>query len=169
MKTRKMIIKDTVTNTLLICNNDVICNNDLVCGFISFRTKGSIAWFGSYGIDDEGKMIKAYNEKEYNKNAKANRQSTININYDEDIDAITSSLNQKLRVIKGELWNHVNYGLPLFDKVKNKSIVDAVVIKEVLETKGVTNINEMISQKENTEYQLAIKINTIFGESNLVK
>lgn len=130
---------------------------------------GVIIWFGSKGINKEGNMIKAYDDSKYDKNAKSNRTSTININYDIDKDAIVSSLNQKLSVIKGELWNHVNYGLPLFDKIKNKSIIDATVIRQVLNTNNVLNIEKLQSIKDNINYTCSLKINTFFGEIEIMK
>ena len=125
---------------------------------------GVIIWFGSKGINKEGNMIKAYDDSKYDKDAKSNRTSTININYDINKDAIVSSLNQKISVIKGELWNHVNYGLPLFDKIKNKSIIDATIIRQVLNTDNVLNIEKLQSIKDNINYKCSLKINTIFGE-----
>ena len=70
----------------------------------------NIVWFKSYGIEEDGKAKK------------------VDENFVENEKAVAQSLKQKLSVIQGELWYHINYGLPLYNKVKSKGVLDAVIL-----------------------------------------
>lgn len=79
-------------------------------------------------------------------------------------EAVESSLLQRLSVIKSELWYHINYGLPLLDKINNKGIYDSVIIDIILSNPDVKNITNFNSKVDNHKYYFSAKIVTIFNE-----
>lgn len=82
-------------------------------------------------------------------------------------EMVANDLIAKLLVIKGELWYNKLYGLPLFDKVKNKSFLDAEVIKIIRNQEGVESISEFESKIEKHVYVLNVKIKTIYGSISI--
>lgn len=89
--------------------------------------------------------------------------------YAKDGDAVVESLNQKLKVIRGEIWNHIDYGIPLLESGKSKGIIDAFVIQTVNSHPDVTEILEFNSQLNKDVYTLQIKVLTTYGEILLSK
>lgn len=85
--------------------------------------------------------------------------------YAEYQEGVASSLIQRLSVIKGELWYQINYGLPLFDKIKSKGIYDSTIIGIITNHPDVTDIEEFNSYVEKNVYYFNAKINTIYKES----
>ena len=133
----------------------------------SRKSHRDIVWFGSYGLNDDGTAKKAYDENEYDSNARGNRTSTIDINYDEDLYAIVETLRQKLSVLKGELWNHVDFGIPLFDKSKSKGVIDSYIIRTILKTKGVREITSFSSNRSSYAYTCSFIAKTIYGNAEI--
>ena len=88
-------------------------------------------------------------------------------NYVEDSEAVSVSLIQRLSVIKNELWYSINYGLPLLDKVRNKAIIDAAIIKIINGHEGVQNIIEYKSgvEQKNHTYYFTANIATIYNQN----
>lgn len=85
-------------------------------------------------------------------------------NYVDRQDAVVSSLTQRFSIIRGELWYAINTGLPLFDNVTSKSIIDAYVVKTISGHPDVRSITYFDSKLEKNEYTASCKILTIFGE-----
>lgn len=85
-------------------------------------------------------------------------------NYVEGQEGIAKSLTQRLAVIKGELWYDINYGLPLLDKIKNKAIFDAYIIKTINAHQEVKNIKEYVSEVNNGIYTYTATIISIYGD-----
>lgn len=104
----------------------------------------NIVWFGSYGIED-GKAKKADNFVENEK-------------------AVAQSLKQKLSVIQGELWYHINYGLPLYNKVKSKGVLDAVILGILEDHPSVKKIVSFESSIVNHKYNFKFVANTIYNK-----
>ncbi len=116
----------------------------------------NIVWFGSYGKNPDG-TAKFYNEN--NKND----------NYSTEQQCVVDSLMQRLSVIKGELWYNVLVGIPLFEKIKRKGLIDSYVISEILKHKDVNQILFFESNIINQNiYSAKIDILTNFGNINLV-
>lgn len=91
-------------------------------------------------------------------------------NYVTEQEGVAKSLIQRFAVIKNELWYDINYGLPLFDKVRNKAIFDSVIIDIINSHEEVINIVEYtsdVTQSEHTYYFKAI-INTIYNENIII-
>ena len=85
-------------------------------------------------------------------------------NYAERQNAVRCSLTQSLSVIKGELWYSHNYGIPLTDKNKSKSIFDAYAISIINKNPYVYSILEFKSLTDKHDYHLNAKIQSTFGE-----
>ena len=106
---------------------------------------GNVVWFGSQGIDDNtGRAIRADN-------------------YSEGQQAVSSSLTQRLSVLKRELWYKIDFGLPLFDKIKSKAIIDSNVIATITSNEDVVRIESFESSLVDKVYSCSAKIMTKYG------
>lgn len=87
--------------------------------------------------------------------------------YAEKQEGTASSLIQRLSVIQGELWYRINYGLPLFQNIRDKGIMDSVIIDIILSHPDVASIRSFSSkiEKDGTYYFENAKIITIFNET----
>jgi len=86
-------------------------------------------------------------------------------NYAEKQEGCAYSLTQRISIIKGELWWMINYGLPIFDKIRNKAIFDSVLINIILKHPDVKNIIYINSFVEDHTYTFEVQINTVFNEN----
>lgn len=111
---------------------------------------GKVAWFNSFGVDNDG-----------------NKLSTTN--FVENNAYISSELTQKLSVIKNELWYDFTNGLPLTDKVNKKVIIDNYVLSTIQQQNGVLDIISFTSNiaSNNHTYRCNVVIHTIFGQLKL--
>lgn len=101
-------------------------------------------FFGSIGKTASGKKIQA--------------QSFV-----ESIDAVTTALNQRLSIIKNELWYNMSFGLPLTDKVSSKYIIDASINEIVLNTQHVVEIMRFESSISGHTYKCNMTIRSDYG------
>ena len=111
----------------------------------------NIVWFKSYGIDEEGKAKK------------------VDENFVENEKAVAQSLKQKLSVIQGELWYHINYGLPLYNKVKSKGVLDAVILGILEDHPSVKKIIDFKSSIVNHKYTFTFTVNTIYNKEIILE
>lgn len=105
----------------------------------------NIVWFGSSGITEDGKAKKADNFVENEK-------------------AVAQSLKQKLSIIQGELWYHINYGLPLYNKIKSKGVFDTVILGIIEDHPSVKKIVSFESSITNHKYNFKFVANTIYNK-----
>lgn|SRR5574344_83894 len=106
---------------------------------------GNVVWFGSYGKDVNDKALKAGN-------------------FSDNQQGVADDLTQRLSVIKGELWYRVNYGLPLFDKVKSKAYMDTITIDNILAHEDVVRITSFKSTIVDRRYTCEAEILTKYGK-----
>ena len=85
-------------------------------------------------------------------------------NFVDKQNAVASALNEMLRVIKGELWYNVIYGIPLFDKVASKIQMDTAVMDIVNSHKEVVMIENFTSYITKNTYSCSMNIKTIYGD-----
>lgn len=121
--------------------------------------KISIVWFGVKGVEkvenDDGTV--STKSIFYNENNK-------NDNYASGVEAVKNTLNEKLSVLKGELWTSPKFGVPLIDKVRNKGIIDAYIISIVSSVKEVIEIVGFESEiVDKNTYSAYLEINTSYG------
>ena len=111
----------------------------------------NIVWFKSYGIEEDGKAKK------------------VDDNFVENEKAVAQSLKQKLSVIQGELWYHINYGLPLYNKVKSKGVLDAVILGILEDHPSVKKIINFKSSIVNHKYTFTFTVNTIYNKEIILE
>lgn len=114
------------------------------------NNKRHIVWFGSYGLDENGKAL-FYNE------------SNKNDNYSNEIQATNDSLIQRLSILQGELWYNISAGLPLLDKTQTKGMLDTYVASIVLKHPDVKDIIEFNSIHDKNIYKCYFKCITKYG------
>ena len=108
-----------------------------------------IVWFGSYGKNVDG-TAKFFSETKHD-------------NYATQQEAVANSLTQRLNVLKGELWYAINYGIPLIDKLKSKTTLDAFVATTISSHPNVVNILEFTSSIKNRKYSCNVRIMSEYG------
>lgn len=116
--------------------------------------KYDIVWFGSQGlapVDPE--------------NSDAPLKKISADNYSIEQEGVAHSLIQRLSVIRGELWYQINYGLPLFEKIKNKGILDSLIMGTITDHPEVRSVGDFSSVVEKSKYSISVKIDTIYNES----
>ena len=111
----------------------------------------NIVWFKSYGIEEDGKAKK------------------VDENFVENEKAVAQSLKQKLSIIQGELWYHINYGLPLYNKVKSKGVLDAVILGILEDHPSVKKIINFKSSIVNHKYTFTFTVNTIYNKEIILE
>ena len=111
----------------------------------------NIVWFKSYGIEEDGKAKK------------------VDENFVENEKAVAQSLKQKLSVIQGELWYHINYGLPLYNRVKSKGVLDAVILGILEDHPSVKKIINFKSSIVNHKYTFTFTVNTIYNKEIILE
>lgn len=107
----------------------------------------NIVWFGSIGKNEDGTAIFVEDRQSY-----ADKQ-----------DGLVSSLTERLSVIQSELWYNVTYGLPLFNKVRNKVSMDASVVNIVESHPDVISILSFTSKVEGRTYHCKFQVESKFG------
>ena len=112
---------------------------------------GNVVWFGSIGKTSDGKAIFVDNKQ----------------NYSKEQQAIVDCLTQKLSVIQNELWYNINYGIPLFNKYKNKAFIDAYITSEIFKQQGVKSIISFDSTLSKYNYSCKFIVDTIYGQIEL--
>lgn len=117
-------------------------------------TRPTVVWFGSTGVDENGKA-KFFNDSDKHDNFSMYQQSVID------------SLNQRLRILKGELWYKMTYGLPLLEKTKSKLSVDASIIETISQHADVVSIQSFTSSIVDKKYTCKIEILSKYGQISL--
>lgn len=80
-------------------------------------------------------------------------------------EMVSKSLTQRLSAIRGELWYDINYGLPLFDKIRDKAILDMEIMEIINNHPAVVSIEEYKSEVDKREYSFKAKIISIYNKS----
>jgi hypothetical protein len=85
-----------------------------------------------------------------------------------DADAVVQAIKTSLLFFKGEWWENINLGVPMFQSILGasggqKSNIDLVLRKQILGVKGVTDIKSVTSSLVNRAYSFYSVVNTIYG------
>ena len=110
------------------------------------------------------------NSRNLNKNISQPAKETLKnskFNFSTEQNAVRDSLYQRLSVLKGELWYRVSYGIPLFDKVNSKTLIDSQIASIVTSHEDVIRIEKFESYLYNHKYTCNMQIVTVFGNLNL--
>lgn len=109
-----------------------------------------VVWFGSYGLNPDGTA--KFFDSEHS-------------SYSEEKEYVADSLQQKMSILKGECWFDVDHGLPLFDKQKDKIMIDISVTDIINRNYGVKSIVDFSSNIDtNGKYDGKFSLDTIFGD-----
>lgn len=106
---------------------------------------GNVVWFGSAGLNSAGMKIAAKN-------------------FSEQQQHVVDSLIQRLSIFRGELWYDKRAGIPLFDKLKSKAVIDAYVIDVISSQADVKEILSFTSSLFDRKYSCKVQILTVFGD-----
>ena len=96
--------------------------------------KNNLVFFGSYGKTSDGNGLYELDDHS---------------SYDSDQAAIASNLIYRLSILKGEIWYLKNYGLPLLNKIKDKDVMDSIIINIILEHPAISFIVSYKSSIDN--------------------
>lgn len=99
---------------------------------------------------------------------KVNKETKLESSFSEKQQSVVDSLTQRLSVIKSELWYNVTYGLPLFDKVKNKIAMDGAVVTIVNSHPDIISITSFESTVVNRKYSCKFQAITKFGNVQVI-
>lgn len=99
---------------------------------------------------------------------KINKETKIDSSFSEEQQSVVDSLTQRLSVIKSELWYNVSYGLPLFDKVKNKIAMDGAVAAIVNSHPDVISMSSFESTIVNRKYSCKFQAVTKYGNIQVI-
>lgn len=127
----------------------------------------NIVWFGSYGINLDG-TAKFYDEN-VDRSLYGKDDNGKHENYSDKQEAIKDSLMQRLSVIRGELWYNISVGLPLFEKIRKKGVLDSYIVMEILKHPDVKEVLEFKSEVENNHnYNCSCKVLSKYGMIEII-
>lgn len=99
---------------------------------------------------------------------KVNKATKLDSSFSEAQQSVVDSLTQRLSVIKTELWYNISYGLPLFDKVKNKIAMDGAVASIVTSHPDVISMSSFESAIVNKKYSCKFQAVTKYGNVQVI-
>jgi hypothetical protein len=84
--------------------------------------------------------------------------------------AVTQAIKTKLKLLKGEWWESLEDGLPLFQNIlgqpgtkENLNIVDSLIKEQIISTQDVISIEEFSSEYNARKYSYIATVNTKYG------
>lgn len=110
---------------------------------------GNVVWFGSCGKDENDKAIF------YDKNKNS---------FSSGAQGVQDSLLQRLSILEKEIWYRISYGVPIFDKVHSKTLIDNHVASVITSHPDVLRIEKFESHVINHKYYCDVKIISKFGK-----
>ena len=121
---------------------------------------GEIIWFGSQGLD--------YSQPVYDNIGRLIGYKAIKTNsFSETQQGVCDSLTQRLSVFRNELWYRMSYGLPLFDKIKSKTLMDVEVTNIITSHPDVIEIKSFDSNVVDKHYTFNCVVMSKYGEVNV--
>ena len=94
-----------------------------------------------------------------------------NANFLTGSDAVLQAIKTKILLLKGEFWEDLEDGTPLFDDILKKrsddaarNAIDIVIKNRIMEVEGTTSVNNFVSEIRNRRYIATINVQTIYGE-----
>lgn len=90
------------------------------------------------------------------------------------IHAVAQAIRTRLLLLKGEWWEDLEDGLPLFQDILGRAgtgerllLVDSIIKERIVKTKNVINIESFSSSYEQRKYSVQAIVNTRFGKLTL--
>jgi hypothetical protein len=91
-------------------------------------------------------------------------------------DAVAQAVKTNLLLLRGEWWEDLGEGLPLFQNIlgqpgspDNLKAVDLIVKDRILNTQGVASVDSFQSSYENRRYSISCTITTNTGQKAAVE
>lgn len=91
-----------------------------------------------------------------------------------DTEAVGQAVITRLRLWRGEWWENVYLGIPMWQSMLGivgvkKSAIDRIIQDSILQTPDVSNIADMDSlfNTSNRAYQFYCSINTVYGQTTI--
>lgn len=92
-----------------------------------------------------------------------------------DNNAVVQAIKTSLLLLKGEWWEDVNRGLPLFESIlgqpgtpENIQAIDLVIRDQIANVEGVIDIkNYSGTYNSSREYAISCQVETVYGEAYL--
>lgn len=88
----------------------------------------------------------------------------------EDAEAVGQAVITKLRLWRGEWWENIYLGIPMWQDMlgvvgAKKSVIDKIIQDSILDTPGVAGLNGMVSVFDSVEraYKFYCNIDTVYG------
>lgn len=88
--------------------------------------------------------------------------------------AVAQAIKTRLNLLKGEWWENIEEGLPLFQNIlggscseNNLTIIDSLIKERIIKTQDVLVIKNFESNFENRNYSFYCTIETKYGEITL--
>lgn len=88
-----------------------------------------------------------------------------------DIDAVTQAIYTTLKLLKGEWWEDLEAGLPLFQSIIGQSgtpehikAIDLIVNDKIMNVAGVINITNYNGIYTNRMYSITCTVDTLYGQ-----
>lgn len=89
-----------------------------------------------------------------------------------DIEAVTQAIYTSLKLLKGEWWENLEAGLPLFQSIIGQSgtpehikAIDLIVNDKILNVTGVISISNYKGEYLNRTYSISCTVETIYGQA----
>lgn len=88
----------------------------------------------------------------------------------EDADAVGQAIITRLRLWKGEWWENIYLGIPMWQEMlgvvgSKKAVIDKIIQDTILDTAGVVSMSNMVSifDPADRSYKFYCTIDTIYG------
>ena len=90
-------------------------------------------------------------------------------------DAVVQAIKTSLLLLKGEWWEDIEIGLPLFQNIlgqpgteENMQAIDLIVRNRISNVEGVIDVKNYIGTYNNSrEYKIECQVETIYGSAFL--
>lgn len=99
-------------------------------------------------------------------------KSQQNITY--GIYAVAQAIKTRLKLLKGEWWENLEEGTPLFQEIlgargssDRQMIVDSIVKDRIINTRDVLAIRDFSSEFKNREYTFSCTVTTRYGDIDI--
>ena len=91
-----------------------------------------------------------------------------------DLEAVTQSVQTRLKLLRGEWWERPQDGLPLYQQMlgrpctqAQKELMDLLVTERIADTRKVTRVYDAQSAFDGRAYRFICNVQTEFGETTV--
>lgn len=91
-----------------------------------------------------------------------------------DREAVAQACRTNLLLLRGEWWENLENGLPLFEEIigtvgtdAGRASIDAIIVQRLTETEGVREVVDIVSTITGHHYAATATVDTIYGETQV--